>query len=123
MTSTNGRCTVQSGLGDVTSLLWHERGLLERLLATTGANGQARDGSELAATVHELKLTEVARAAEVDALAGQLSLAAGTTLAQLADVAPEPWAWILGDHREALRDLTAELHPTVAQLSLLEFLR
>lgn len=48
-----------------------------------------------------------------------LQVQAGATLTQLAAVAPEPWASILREHRDALRRLSAQVEQAIAQCHLL----
>ena len=114
-----------SGFPEVASLLWREREVLERVLFKIVqeklilAAGQTRwlgaASRELEAALHDLRGSEVVRAAEVDALATQLGLSPGIALAELAEVAPEPWNEILLEHRDALRQLAAEIDTATAE--------
>ena len=100
--------------------LWRQRRLAERLLyALTAARllleadldmllphaaGDAQDAIDALHTIDAQVRRAQARAAR------EVTTAAGvTSLAALADVAPEPWATILGNHAAALRSLAAEV--------------
>lgn len=108
-----------TALGDVASTLWRLRELLDTLLFKVVVqrlvldSGQTRwlvnATRELAAALHEVQAAEVLRAAKVDRLADRLGVAVGSTLAELADAAPEPWATVLHEHRDALRVLVADV--------------
>jgi hypothetical protein len=123
-------------------LLWTEREALEQLLckivvgqlvvhaaanapanAPTNATSGTDDG-EVDLILQRLRLTEVLRAAEVEELARASRLPLDVTLGRLAEVAPEPWTTVLGDHEAALEKLLADLEgfAGVRQLSLREFL-
>ena len=104
---------------ELASLLWREREILERVLfkiveeQLVVAAGETRwlaaANREVEAAVHDLRISEVERAAEVDAMAAQLGLPAGRSLAVLAEHAPPPWDEILHDHRTSLRRLVSEI--------------
>src|ERR1700760_3506599 len=97
-----------SGLAGV---LWREREALqlvlfklsvERLVVSAAEARWLPDANrELEAALEQLHNVEVVRAIESDALAEQLDMVPGATLAQLADAVSEPWATILADHRTA----------------------
>lgn len=118
-----------SGFPELAGLLWSEREILrnvlfkiveERLVLSAGEHRWlAHADGELAAELHRLRGGEVMRAAEADAVAIRLNLPAGATLTQLAELAPEPWASILREHRDALRQLSAEVEQAIAQCHLL----
>lgn len=103
----------------VDAVLWGEREILEQLLYALVQqqlllnSGQTRwlnrADAQVRATVDELRTGEVLRAAETQALATALGLPSETTLAGFAAVAPEPWAFVFGEHRDALRALVAEI--------------
>jgi hypothetical protein len=103
----------------VCSLLWSERELLEhvvfklteqRLVVGSGSSRWlAKATEEVRTAVAKIGGTEVLRAAEIEALAGVLHLPHETTLAELVAIAPEPWATLLAEHRDALRALVAEI--------------
>ena len=59
--------------------------------------------------LEQLRLAEVNRAIEVDALASQLGLPADSTLAALAEAAPSPWGELFRAHRTAFHSLTAQI--------------
>ncbi len=106
-------------LAEFCSVLWREREVLERVLFRIIEQqlilraGQTRwlgvANSEVEAAVTDLRVTEVLRSAEADALAASLGLDSGATLAQLGAAATEPWSSILLEHRTALRELAAEV--------------
>jgi hypothetical protein len=107
------------GLSEVSSILWRERQLLELLLFKLEeeqlllAAGRTRWLShatrEVDRVLAQIKQAEMARSMEVEAVAGELGVAPGPTLGRLIEVAPEPWAAILADHREAFLTLTQEV--------------
>lgn len=107
------------GLSDVSTILWRERHLLELLAFKLDQQrlliGSGRDrwlshaADELEAVLDELRHTELVRAMEVDALAAELGLEPGPTLAQLADASPPPWDELFRQHRDALVELAAEV--------------
>jgi hypothetical protein len=70
---------------------------------------------EVEAAIRDMRTTEVERAAEADALAEQLGMGSGLTLAALADAAPQPWDEILREHRVALSALAAEIDAATAE--------
>jgi hypothetical protein len=106
-------------LSAVCNLLWEEREVLERVLFKLVEQqliveaGQTRwlaaANNEVEAAAMALRGSEVLRSAEVDALAEVLGLAPGATLAELAAAAPEPWADMLREHRDALIVLTMDM--------------
>ncbi len=110
------------GLSEVSTLLWREREALQLLLFKLVEEqlilsaGQTRwlalANDEIEAALDQLRGTEVLRAAEVDALADDLSLAGPPTLAELAALSPEPWTTLFGEHRQALLQLVTEVHDT-----------
>jgi hypothetical protein len=122
-------------------LLWTEREALEQLLCKivvgqlvvhaaandTSGPDDGTSGStdgEVDDILERLRLTEVLRAAEVEELARASRLPLDVTLARLANVAPEPWTTVLGDHEAALEKLLTDLEgfAELRQLSLREFL-
>jgi FlgN protein len=117
MLTTTGSKTM--GFSEVSTLLWRERDALqlllfklveEQLIVSAGhTRWLAQANDEIEATLEQLRGTEVLRAAEVDVLAGDLGLQAPPTLAELAALAPEPWATLFGEHRQALLQLVAEV--------------
>jgi len=111
-------------LADLSSLLWRQRELLELLvfkleeeqmmLASGRSKWLAHATREVEAVLDQIRRTEVLRAAEADAVARELGLAPNPSLADLAAAAPEPWASLLRDHRQAFLALTTEI-TTLAQ--------
>jgi len=108
-----------SGFAEVSDILWRERELLdvllfkldsERLLLRAGSiRWLARSTHEVDLVLEQLQLVEVTRALEVDDLAAQVGLHPGATLADLAAVAPLPWAELFHAHRAAFRTLIEEV--------------
>jgi len=108
----------------VCNILWAEREMLETLLfklveensiLTSGSTRWLnRADAEVRAAVDQLRAAEIMRAAEVESLALVLNLPVETTLAQLAEVAPQPWPPVLTQHRWALRALMQEIEAVTA---------
>jgi FlgN protein len=107
------------GLSHVSTILWRERQLLELLLfkleeeqlvlAAGRTRWLARATREVEVVLEEIRQTELARAVEVDALAGELRLPPNASLRQLVEAAPAPWRELLEDHRRAFLGLTEEI--------------
>jgi hypothetical protein len=107
------------GFSEISTLLWRERDALqlllfklveEQLIVSAGhTRWLAQANDEIEAALEQLRGTEVLRAAEVDVIADDLGLQAPPTLADLAALAPEPWATLFGEHRQALLQLVAEV--------------
>jgi hypothetical protein len=107
------------GFSEVSTLLWRERDALqlllfklveEQLIVSAGhTRWLAQANDEIEAALEQLRGTEVLRAAEVDAIADELGLKEPPTLAELAALAPQPWATLFGEHRQALLQLVAEV--------------
>ncbi len=116
---------IADGFGAVSAVLWDERDTLEllqfklteeNLVLTSGSTRWLhRADAEVRAVLDRLRLGEVARAAETQAMARALGTPPDTTLAELADVAPEPWSTLLGEHRGALRGLFFEVEAVAAE--------
>jgi hypothetical protein len=114
-----------SGFAELASLLWRERANREQVLfkiveeQLVLAAGQTRwlanAGREIEAALADLRRGEVVRAAMSGALAARLGLPGSTTLAELADAAPEPWDEILRAHCDALRELQAEIEEATSE--------
>lgn len=112
-------------LDAVSALLWTERETLEFLLfklaeeqlvlASGSTRWMNRADVEVQEAVDRMRTSEVARAAEMEAVAGMLRLPLQATLAELASAAPEPWPLLLTDHRTALRALVLEVEAVAAQ--------
>jgi hypothetical protein len=106
-------------LNDVSTILWRERQLLELLLFKLEeeqlvlASGRTRwlalATNEVETVLGEIRRTELARAVEVDRVAGSLGLGPNPSLSALAKAAPEPWRGILTDHRDAFVAVTEEI--------------
>ncbi|MGP7960187.1 flagellar export chaperone FlgN [Sanguibacter sp. A247] len=103
----------------LSALLWRERHLLElllfkldveQLLLTNGRNRWlAHATDEVTTVLDEIRTTELGHAVASDAVALDLGLAPGATLAELVAAAPAPWDTILGEHRDAFLDLTHQI--------------
>ncbi|HEY3736870.1 MAG TPA: flagellar export chaperone FlgN [Jatrophihabitans sp.] len=103
----------------VVSLLWNERESLEllqfklvqeQLLLQAGeTRWLAKADAEVSEAIRRMRMSEVLRAAEMERILVELGLPAEATLAQLAEVAPEPWGLVLTEHRVALRSLVTEV--------------
>jgi hypothetical protein len=112
-------------LDAVSALLWAERETLEFLLfklveeqlvlVSGSTRWMNRADVEMQAAVDRMRTSEVARAAQMEAVAGLLRLPLQSTLAELASAAPEPWPLLLTDHRTALRALVLEVEAVAAQ--------
>lgn len=110
-------------------LLWTERNLLRclqfrlcthRLLVAAGEwEWLAYADDEVRTTSERLQQVEVLRCAEAEALAELIGLSPAVTLADLAARAPEPWPEILADHATALRELTAAVDNSAADIEQL----
>jgi hypothetical protein len=100
-------------------ILWRERELLtllafrlemERLVLLHGRSWWLDETTrDIDGVLGELRATEVLRAVAADEVAAELGMDPNPSLATLAEVAPEPWATILADHRSAILALTAEI--------------
>ena len=120
--------TVASGsagvLGELAAVLWQEREVLEdllyaliqqQLLLDVGQTGWLpRADAAVAAATRAVQDHELVRAIEVETLVQVLGLPANASLLEIAAHAGEPWATVLGDHRDALRTLTAEIDAVTA---------
>ncbi|MCW2539551.1 MAG: hypothetical protein JWN95_1276 [Frankiales bacterium] len=107
------------GFSEVSTLLWREREALqlllfklveEQLIVSAGESrwlAPANDEVEIA--IERLRGTEVLRAAEVEALTTSLGRPTPLTLAELAEVSPEPWGMVLSDHRTEMLKLVAQI--------------
>lgn len=107
------------GLAEVSTILWRERDLLDLLafkldeqgllLAAGRTRWLTRAADELEAVMEELRYVELVRAMETSALAEELGLPGGASLAELAGAAPTPWDELLWSHRAALIELSEEV--------------
>ncbi|MFS3127079.1 flagellar protein FlgN [Nocardioides sp. Bht2] len=101
-------------------ILWRERELLETLLfkleteqlilASARTRWLGRASAEVEEVVQQIRETEVLRATASDEAAEGVGLAASASLLALAEAAPEPWATIMVEHRQAFVTLTAEVN-------------
>jgi hypothetical protein len=104
---------------DLSSVLWHERELLETLaykleveqlvLASGRTHWLAAAAREVEAVLERIRDVEVLRAVEVEAVADELSLEPNASLSQIAEASEEPWRSIWLDHREAFTAVTAQI--------------
>src|ERR1700761_4339994 len=98
-------------LTDLSSVLWRARELLELLLfkleeeqlllAAGRSRWLAHATREVEVVLEQIRQTEVARAADAQAVAIELGLTAEASLGELADAAPAPWSELLHQHRKA----------------------
>lgn len=112
------------GLSEVSNILWRERQLLELLLFKLEeeqlllANGRTRWLSHAAKEIEDvldaIRMAELARAVEVESLAGEFGLPDNASLRELAASAPAPWAHILDEHRQAFLVSTEEINGVAA---------
>lgn len=115
----------ESALASLAAILWEQRRLLERLLYRLVSqqllltSGQTRwlghADADVTTAMTAIKDAEVLRAIEVESLAAKLGVSGDVSLAELAELAQEPWSTTLHDHRSALRALAAEIDATVAE--------
>jgi hypothetical protein len=104
---------------DLSSVLWHERELLETLaykleveqlvLASGRTHWLAAAAREVENVLERIREVEVLRAVEVEAVAEELSLEPNASLSQIAEASEEPWSSIWLDHREAFTMVTAQI--------------
>ena len=107
------------GISQLSELLWSERHLLELLLCkleeeqlvlTSGRTRWLGHATrEVEAVLDQIRHAELGRLAEVDAVAAELGLPAGSALLTLAEQAPPPWDDLLMAHRDAFVTLTADI--------------
>lgn len=107
------------GADNLSSLLWHERELLdmltfklveEQLLLKAGASKWLHHASlEVAQVVKKLAQAGLARTVATSAVAIEWGVAEDATLAQLAAAAPEPWDDLLRSHLDAMSGQTAAI--------------
>jgi hypothetical protein len=107
------------GFAEVSDILWRERELLdvllfkleeEQLLLAAGkVRWLARATREVELVLEQIRLTELTRSVEVDAIAPSLGLEPSPSLSRLADAAPAPWGDLFHAHRAAFLTLTQEI--------------
>jgi len=103
----------------LSTVLWRERELLdqlhyrlevEQLVLASGRSrwlaAAARDVDSVLSTIRE---TEVLRAVAADAAAEAVGMTSNPSLSALVEAAPEPWSSILGEHRQAFVEVTADI--------------
>jgi hypothetical protein len=103
----------------LSTVLWRERELLdqlhyrlevEQLVLASGRSrwlaAAARDVDSVLGTIRE---TEVLRAVAADAAAEAVGMTSNPSLSALVEAAPEPWSSILGEHRQAFVEVTADI--------------
>jgi FlgN protein len=106
-------------LSEVSEILWRERELLDVLLFKLEEQGLlltagkdrwlARASHEVRVVLEQIRLTELTRAVEVDAVARELGLPSGPSLALLAQAVPVPWSDILRGHRDAFLQIAEDV--------------
>ncbi len=104
---------------DLSSVLWHERELLETLaykleveqlvLAGGRTHWLAAAAREVENVLERIREIELLRAVEVEAVAEELGLQPNASLHQIADACDEPWTSIWLDHREAFTLITTQI--------------
>ncbi|GAB7189376.1 hypothetical protein NUM3379_00820 [Kineococcus sp. NUM-3379] len=107
------------GLAEVSGILWKERELLELLLfkleeeqlvlASGRTRWLAHATREVEFVLDQIRATELLRAVQVDAIAGELGLDPNPSLNTLAAASPAPWGDLLRGHRDAFLTVTAEI--------------
>ncbi|WP_375492561.1 flagellar export chaperone FlgN [uncultured Jatrophihabitans sp.] len=112
-------------LSVLSALLWRERELLEtvlyrlvvqqRLLAAGDVRWLAQADQDVYDALEAVREHDVLRAVEVELVARTNQLAPDVALREIAAAAPEPWPALLQDHRDALRELTAQIDTTTAE--------
>lgn len=103
----------------LSQILWRERELLENLLyrleveQLVMSSGRTRwllhSAREVEAALGTIRETELLRSVASDEAAAALGLSANPSLNALVEACEEPWASILGDHRDAFLTLTADV--------------
>lgn len=112
------------GFAEVSDILWRERELLdvllfkleeEQLLLAAGkVRWLSRATREVELVLEQIRLAELTRSVEVDAIAPSLGLDPNPSLSSLADTAPAPWAGLFAAHRTAFLTLTQEISTLAA---------
>jgi hypothetical protein len=107
------------GVSEVSTILWHERELMEMLLfkleeeqlvlASGRTRWLGRAAREVEVVLEEIRRAELVRAVQVEALAVQLGMSTSPSLAALAEAVEEPWGQILHDHHAAFRAAADEI--------------
>jgi hypothetical protein len=110
--------TTESVLGEISTVLWRERELLDGLafrlemlrlvLADDDRRWLARASRELDSELDALRSAELVRAVRIEILAAELGLPTAPSLLEVAAACSEPWTEIFLQHRRALLDAAAE---------------
>jgi hypothetical protein len=108
------------------SQLWRQRELLEDLLyalvtqrlvlESDLSEWLIRADEDVRAAASRLQDAEVVRAVTTEQLNRRYGLDPAASLRGLVAVAPEPWATMLTDHRQALLDLTEKIDAVAADV-------
>ncbi|GAB2476721.1 flagellar protein FlgN [Jatrophihabitans fulvus] len=111
--------------GALAAVLWRERELLEQLLyaltcqqlllASGGIRWISAADAQVRAAVDEVTACELQRAVVTHEYAWAVGLPSDAALEDLARAAEEPWDTVLGEHREALRELASEIGAVTAE--------
>ena len=106
-------------LAQLSTVLWREREMLEVLLfkveteqmvlATGRTRWLSRASHEVELILEQVRDTELLRAIEADQVCCEFGLAAGSSLADVADAVEEPWRSILIQHRDELMLLVSHI--------------
>lgn len=108
------------GANELSSVLWHERELLElllfkleeqQLILTAGkARWVTHATREVEQVVDRIRSSGIGRGVEIDAVATEWGTGPDASLRELAAAAPSgPWGEILLEHHRALAELTAQI--------------
>ncbi|GAB2873668.1 flagellar protein FlgN [Nocardioides pacificus] len=100
-------------------ILWRERELLETLhykleveqliMAAGETRWLARAAREVEELLQVIRETEMLRAIEADTVAAEVGIDPNPSLSSLIEVAQEPWASILTEHRESFATVTEHI--------------
>lgn len=104
---------------NLSSILWRERELLERLLfklemeqlVLTSARTRWLPAAarEIEAVLEDIRSIELMRALAVDAVSSQLGLRPEPSLQEIAGACDDPWRSIWLDHREAFTTVATQI--------------
>ncbi|HMO09924.1 MAG TPA: flagellar export chaperone FlgN [Actinotalea sp.] len=108
------------GLNELSSVLWHERQLLElllfkleeeQLILTSGRTQWLGHATrEVESVLDQIRTAELGRSLEADDAARQVGVPVGSGLRAIANAAPAPWNDLLADHHAAFVDLTDQIN-------------
>jgi hypothetical protein len=106
-------------LSDISNALLREQALLEMLLfkleeehlvlATGRTRWLAAATREVEAVLAEIRRCELVRATLVAAVSPSLQLSENPSLRELAEAAPEPWDFVLDQHRRSFLEIADEI--------------